>query len=746
MQNIQNSSTTPLYWGAEEGLSPTYSSPTPSPSHSNIKTLETKRSRVSRACDICRRKKTKCDADDTKQCKTCLQYGWECTFNDTTKKRGPPKGYIESLENRLKRMESLLEQIQPKDHHSESAVDEVEQPPQKKRIVTPMQMPTSIEHTKATRYLGSSSGYYLVRDILSTDKEVVERIEHYPRISDAMGTENKGPMAIRKINTNDDDVMMVYDRSLAEHVNRLKMDKSYFKDDIAPKELLNELLLRFFEMDHDTLPVVDREPFMDAYQGRIQPPPATVLVYAIWTYTFSILPPGDPLLKKYNIEDSEHLFEVFWEHTSSIMRSEYLTPRYATIQALVLLCMIPNTHNVFHKNWVRAGMAVRMAQELGLHRTIEKLPVTKDTVEARKRLWYCVYVTDRWICAVMGRPLAIADADCDVDLPEIQQGGKDYSLFVNFIKLSGILGEVLSRIYSPKAKARGYKNTLIYHTVLSIHTMLDDWLSQLPNHLRINLEANSTNLSEAGPLIICYHVIIILLYRTFLVSSRHEVLPELFDMANERCTTSAKSIVDIARILVPSIVTSFGWNFAGFAVFQASLIHIYNSTSSNPELASSSRAYAQIAMEECIKTLGKTVKSFQKNVLSVLQHMMDITGVSKEGSRPTNATAASSANLDHHTNIGDYTHRPCSTKPSQPSAMSMHTIVSNWESNMSPSNASSSNDHLPMSQEFVTNNAAWQSLFASAAAPFIGDEGDWQAMLSSLFDESQMKPEDNYIS
>lgn len=50
MQNIQNSSTTPLYWGAEEGLSPTYSSPTPSPSHSNIKTLETKRSRVSRAC------------------------------------------------------------------------------------------------------------------------------------------------------------------------------------------------------------------------------------------------------------------------------------------------------------------------------------------------------------------------------------------------------------------------------------------------------------------------------------------------------------------------------------------------------------------------------------------------------------------------------------------------------------------------------------------------------------------------
>lgn len=50
MQNIQDSSTTPMYWGAEESLSPAYSSPTPSPSHSNIKTSETKRSRVSRAC------------------------------------------------------------------------------------------------------------------------------------------------------------------------------------------------------------------------------------------------------------------------------------------------------------------------------------------------------------------------------------------------------------------------------------------------------------------------------------------------------------------------------------------------------------------------------------------------------------------------------------------------------------------------------------------------------------------------
>ncbi|OAD73453.1 fungal-specific transcription factor, partial [Phycomyces blakesleeanus NRRL 1555(-)] len=74
--------------------------------------------------------------------------------------------------------------------------------------------------------------------------------------------------------------------------------------------------------------------------------------------------------------------------------------------------------------------------------------------EQRKRLWYSVYVTDRWCCAVMGRPLAIADSDCDIDLPRLygstdeRKNKMDYVLFVNFVKLSGILGEVLRRIYS----------------------------------------------------------------------------------------------------------------------------------------------------------------------------------------------------------------------------------------------------------------------------------------------------------
>ncbi|KAF9274610.1 hypothetical protein BGZ68_000509 [Mortierella alpina] len=59
------------------------------------------------ACDSCRRKKVKCDAIHP-LCTNCQTFQYECTYNDPTKKRGPPKGYIEAIEARLHRMEGLL--------------------------------------------------------------------------------------------------------------------------------------------------------------------------------------------------------------------------------------------------------------------------------------------------------------------------------------------------------------------------------------------------------------------------------------------------------------------------------------------------------------------------------------------------------------------------------------------------------------------------------------------------------------
>jgi len=70
---------------------------------------DAKRRRIARACDMCRKKKIKCDGK-MPRCSHCENYKTECIFTQVEKKRQPPKGakYIEGLENRLGRMETLL--------------------------------------------------------------------------------------------------------------------------------------------------------------------------------------------------------------------------------------------------------------------------------------------------------------------------------------------------------------------------------------------------------------------------------------------------------------------------------------------------------------------------------------------------------------------------------------------------------------------------------------------------------------
>lgn len=45
------------------------------------------------------------------KCTNCITYSYDCTYVEIAKKRGPPKGYVESLENRLEKMENLLRRV-----------------------------------------------------------------------------------------------------------------------------------------------------------------------------------------------------------------------------------------------------------------------------------------------------------------------------------------------------------------------------------------------------------------------------------------------------------------------------------------------------------------------------------------------------------------------------------------------------------------------------------------------------------
>ncbi|KAF7289641.1 Zn(2)-C6 fungal-type domain-containing protein [Mycena chlorophos] len=68
-----------------------------------------KRKKAHRPCDMCRKKKRRCDGEEP--CSRCIKYGFTCTYEQKAVKRASTS-YVQSLESRLKTVESLLQQQQ----------------------------------------------------------------------------------------------------------------------------------------------------------------------------------------------------------------------------------------------------------------------------------------------------------------------------------------------------------------------------------------------------------------------------------------------------------------------------------------------------------------------------------------------------------------------------------------------------------------------------------------------------------
>ncbi|KAF7321610.1 Zn(2)-C6 fungal-type domain-containing protein [Mycena kentingensis (nom. inval.)] len=70
--------------------------------------------KVDRACDGCRRRKSRCDgpSQSDRICSSCRGQK-ACTYLEASTPRGPPKAYITGLEDRLEQLEELLHRVRP---------------------------------------------------------------------------------------------------------------------------------------------------------------------------------------------------------------------------------------------------------------------------------------------------------------------------------------------------------------------------------------------------------------------------------------------------------------------------------------------------------------------------------------------------------------------------------------------------------------------------------------------------------
>jgi hypothetical protein len=214
--------------------------------------------------------------------------------------------------------------------------------------------------------------------------------------------------------------------------------------------------------------------------------------------------------------------------------------------------------------WTFAGIAFRMAFDIGLHLPSDKLQVyvkslTIEDIEIRKRLFWSCYTWDKILSLYLGRmpgftpvvddvPLSFLDDYSDNELWAPYYGetpGADANHSTNYPPCSGyvvscfrqlcrlciILNDLLHNIYSGEAAASreleeedpsGEVKAMNEAPFVRISRDLRDWLISLPPHLRINPD----QMPQLAPpahimsLNLLYHSTTILLHRPVILGAQ----------------------------------------------------------------------------------------------------------------------------------------------------------------------------------------------------------------------------------
>lgn len=233
-----------------------------------------------------------------------------------------------------------------------------------------------------------------------------------------------------------------------------------------------------------------------------------------------------------------------------------------TIQALLQQSGREVTFGNSSQAWTFAGIAFRMAFDIGLHLPSDKLQVyvkslTIEDIEIRKRLFWSCYTWDKILSLYLGRmpgftpavddiPLSFLDDYSDNELwspyygetPEVKANNSTYppcsgyviSCFRQLCRLCIILNDLLHSIYSGDATASreleedhpGETRAINETPFVRISRDLRDWLICLPPHLRISPDQMPQMAPPAHimSLNLLYHTTTILLHRPVILGAQ----------------------------------------------------------------------------------------------------------------------------------------------------------------------------------------------------------------------------------
>ncbi|KAI9446505.1 hypothetical protein H4582DRAFT_2108166 [Lactarius indigo] len=256
---------------------------------------------------------------------------------------------------------------------------------------------------------------------------------------------------------------------------------------MLPKPVDMRIERDMIEKSLPILPVITQSEFITS------PSPPPILLYSIC------------LVAAARRDVPQSVFDAIRYTVNGIIKVEDVlsTASIANVQSLLILSMVGDCHSQFVPNalsalWIRLGTAIRMAQDLGLHRA----EAVKQNIEMRRRLWGAVSLS-------YGHPYMIDVNDCDARLPS---SGTPYDLYVDeLVRLSIILGRVLKTVYSPA----GLMNTTD-EALAALLADLENWKKELASRSAISRTRHARKCWFVGVLFLLYSCVLMIFWRVFM--------------------------------------------------------------------------------------------------------------------------------------------------------------------------------------------------------------------------------------
>ncbi|TBU58783.1 fungal-specific transcription factor domain-containing protein [Dichomitus squalens] len=560
-----------------------------------------------------RRKKIKCDGSEP-TCSQCASSKSQCTWLQTKDRAALSRHYVQELEARLLHMEGIFQQILP-------ILDQVSQATG--LDLTAISAAVSSQQGSSSSAAQSTAG--AVPDVMQSFLPRIHEGQAIGNRSDSRSTSGHGSDDDLAVKIEDDVSNALGQLALDEHghlhwignsstmslIQRLKeattsplhrvspmeedplapgpsVNKLYFPASVyfgkvralprpeeveyPERDLADKLVDAYFARFHFLMPVLDKPEFMRRYRFLMDHPadtkfvrehtPFVALVCAVFAVASRFV--DDPRLKTSDNLDEAGMGMVYHERALILHYISAASMQVEHVQCFLLMSSFLCSVNCLPQAWLLVGQAVRAAQDIGLHRSPRRLLISPIEKETRRKIWWGVYTLDRMLALALGRPLAIEDADCDVEIPVelddellpqyfagalLPQG--QISLmrgFIELISLYRIAGRVLREVYALdkcKDHLEMDKRAELQRSVETLDRRLTKWCEDLPTVFKSN-PSTEKQVSMAAVLCSHYYSILTTLHRNFIpVKGEQPFAP--------RSTAKAVSTARACVRLAPSI-------------------------------------------------------------------------------------------------------------------------------------------------------------------------------------------------